>query len=183
MTLPAAMSLKFVKLPEGKIDGMQIASMQAQGIADAFPNYQQFFWIMTLFCGFLIVWFTQVQVLDHVTRRWTDILWTSSAKAREASGNSVKRIYYTIAATYAIANCVLLVFNTLIGGTPFTVLVIQSVTAGAAMVVSSFHTLGVNRRFLPKELQPSRAREIGLGLCGLFYLIMTCLAVYGQLMG
>ncbi|MBM3457026.1 MAG: hypothetical protein FJX77_00620, partial [Armatimonadetes bacterium] len=35
--LPAAMSLQFVKLPEGGASNMQIASMQAQGIADSFP--------------------------------------------------------------------------------------------------------------------------------------------------
>ena len=57
-----------------------------------------------------------------------------------------------------------------------------AVTAGGAMVVSSFHTLWVNRRFLPKPLQPSRAREVGLALCGLFYLVMTSLAVYGKVM-
>ena len=47
-----------------------------------------------------------MQALDHVTRRWTDILWTSSEKARDASrAASVKRIYYTIAAAYALMNC------------------------------------------------------------------------------
>jgi hypothetical protein len=180
MMFPAAMSLKFVKLPEGKINGMQIASMQAQGIADSFPDHRQLFWILTLFCGFLIIAFTQIQSLDHVTRRWTDILWTGSEKARDASGGSVQRIYYLIAGAYAVMNIVVLIFVTLKGGTPFTVLVIQSVTAGFAMVVSALHTLFVNRRFLPKELQPAWWREVGLAGCGIFYLVMTSLAVYGQ---
>ncbi len=180
MMLPAAMSLQFVKLQGGEINQMQIASMQAQGIADSFPQYRQLFWVLTLFCGFLIIWFTQVQVLDHFTRRWTDILWTGSEKARAASGLEVKRIYYLIAAIYALMNCALLIVNHYTGGSPFTVQLIQSVSSGAAMVVCSFHTLWVNRRFLPRELQPVWWREVGLVLCGLFYSTMTVLAVYGR---
>ena len=37
-------------------------------------------------------------------------------------------------------------------------------------------------RFLPKALQPVWWRELGLVLCGVFYLIMTGLAVTGQLL-
>jgi uncharacterized membrane-anchored protein len=179
--LPAAMSLEFVRVEDGKIPpGMQIASMQAQGIADSFPQYRQVLWILTLFTGFLILWFTQVQALDHVTRRWTDILWTGSQKARNAAGGGVQRIYYTIAAVYALMNCGMLIFTTIRGGTPFTILVISAVTGGFAMCVSSFHTAYVNRRFLPRELRASWWRELGLILCGVFYLTMTGLAAYGQ---
>jgi hypothetical protein len=178
--LPAAMSLHFVKLPPGEFSGMDIAAMQARGIAESFPAHRTLFWTLTLFCGFLILWFTQVQVLDHVTRRWADILWTGSAKARDASGGSVKRIYYGIALTYALINCGMLVFTTLTGGTPFTILVITAVSSGFAMAVTSFHTFWVNRRFLPKELRPAPWREVGLLLCGTFYLVMTTLAVSGQ---
>lgn len=181
MMLPALMSLQFVHLPpDGKLPPMQVASMQAQGIANAFPEHRQLFWVLTLFTGFLILWFTQVQVLDHVTRRWTDILWTGSHRARTASGGDVKRIYYSIAAAYALMNCGMLVFTTLMGGTPFTILVLTAVTQGFAMCVSAFHTLYVNRRFLPAALRPAWWREAGVFLCGVFYLIMTALATYGQ---
>jgi Mn2+/Fe2+ NRAMP family transporter len=182
MILPVAMSLQFVQ-PEAS-GQLQIASMQARGIADAFaaqgPGARMTFWYLTMFTGFLIVWFTQVQVLDHVSRRWTDIIWTGSGAAREASGNSVKRIYYGIASVYALMNCGMMVFITLMGGTPFTILVITAVSSGFAMVISAFHTFYVNRRFLPKELRPVWWREAGLLLCGAFYLIMTVLAVTGQ---
>jgi hypothetical protein len=182
MILPAALTLQFVP-PMEEIKGMEVASMQARGIAAQFPAHQGLFWSLTLFCGFLILWSTQIQVLDHVPRRWTDILWNGSAKARDASGNDIKRIYYTIAGAYALMNALMLVGVTLIGGTPFTILLVQSVTAGMAMVVSSFHTLHVNRRFLPKPLRPSRFREAGLIVCGLFYFVMSGLAIYGQVEG
>jgi hypothetical protein len=182
MMLPVAMSLQFVQ--PGEMKPLAIASMQAQGIANSFAAQSQsqkmLFWYLTMFTGFLILWFTQVQVLDHVTRRWTDILWTSSAKARDASGGDVKRIYYTIAAVYALMNCGMMVLITLSGGTPFTILVVTAVSSGFAMCVTSFHTLYVNRRFLPKALQPSWWREVGITLCGVFYLTMTVLAVTGQ---
>ena len=117
---------------------MQIASMQAQGIADSFPMQRLLFWNLTLFTGFLIVWFTQVQVLDHVTRRWTDILWTSSSKARDSSGGDVKRIYYLIAGSYALLNCLMLVVFTLLGQTPVQILIITAVTQGFAMCITCF---------------------------------------------
>lgn len=183
MMLPVAMSLQFVK--PGEMNQLQIASMQAQGIADSFAargdQNRMLFWYLTMFTGFLILWFTQVQVLDHVTRRWTDIIWTSSQAARDRSGGSVKRIYYTIAAVYALMNCGMMVFITLQGGTPFTILLITAVSSGFAMCVSSWHTFYVNRRFLPKALRPVWWREVGLLGCGLFYFIMTVLAVTGQL--
>lgn len=179
--LPAAMSLQFVKLT-GDAGNMQIASMQAQGIADSFPGQRHLFWNLTLFTGFLIVWFTQVQVLDHVTRRWTDILWTGSNRARETSGGSVKRIYYLIAGSYAVLNCVMLVVFTVLGKTPAQILILTAVTQGFAMCMTSFHTFYVNRRFLPLSLRPVWWREVGLLLCGIFYLATTGLAVTGQLL-
>lgn len=181
MMLPAAMTLKFVQ-PTDKIDGMQVASMQARGIADAFPQHKELFWTLTLLCGFLILWSTQVQVLDHVTRRWTDILWSASGRARTASRGGVQRIYYTIAAFYAFMNCAVLVANTLLGATPLEIAILSSVTGGMALVVSSFHTAYVNHRFLPASIRPPAWRTAGLVLCGLFYLITSSLAVYGQLL-
>jgi len=178
--LPAAMSLRVIKLPDGEVKPMQLASMQAQGIADSFPDHRMLFWYLTIFTGFLIIWFTQVQVIDNVTRRWADILWTGSAKARESSGGKVSRIYYSIAMVYALVNCGMLVFTTIAGGTPLQILIVTAVGGGFAMSVSSFHTVYVNRRFLPRELRPSWWREAGCFLCGVFYLIMTGLAAYGQ---
>jgi hypothetical protein len=183
MMLPVAMSLQFVK--PGEVNQLAIASMQAKGISDSFAVHgeglRMLFWFLTMFTGFLILWFTQVQVLDHVTRRWTDIMWTGSAAAREASGGSVKKIYYSIAATYALMNCGMMVFLTLVGKTPFTILIITAVSGGFAMCVSSFHTFYVNRRFLPLTLRPVWWRELGLLGCGVFYMVMTGLAVSGQL--
>jgi len=181
--LPAAMSLGVLSLgPDGKIDQMQIASMQAQGIANAvggrWPDLRMLFWYLTLFTGFLIIWFTLLQALDHTTRRWTDILWTGSKFARNAAGAAgVKRIYYGIAFTYAIINCVVLLANTLIGKTPMEIVLLTAVSQGFATGVTAVHTMYVNRRFLPKELKAPLWREIGLILCALFYFSMTTLAV------
>lgn len=181
--LPAAMSLGVLKLgPDGKLNQMQIASMQAQGIADTvggqWPALRMLFWYLTLFTGFLIIWFTLLQALDHTTRRWTDIMWTSSAKARDAAGGGVQKIYYGIAFAYAIVNCVVLVANTAIGATPMAIVLLTAVSQGFATGVTALHTIYVNRRFLPKQIQAPLWREIGLVLCALFYFSMTTLAVY-----
>jgi hypothetical protein len=187
--LPAAMSLGVLSLgPDGKIDQMQIASMQAQGVADriggVWPGMRMLFWYLTLFTGFLIIWFTLLQALDHTTRRWTDIMWTSSVKARDACGGAgVKRIYYSIAFAYALINCGVLIANTVIGATPFAIVLLTAVSQGFATGVSALHTLYVNRRFLPKPLRPPVWREVGLVLCALFYVTMTSLAVYPKVRG
>ncbi|HTE20825.1 MAG TPA: Nramp family divalent metal transporter, partial [Armatimonadota bacterium] len=187
--LPAAMSLGVLEpSADGKINQMQIASMQAQGIADTiggiWPGLRMAFWYLTLFTGFLIIWFTLLQALDHTTRRWTDILWTSSSKARDACGGAgVKRIYYGIAFSYALINCAVLIGNTVVGATPFTIVLLTAVSQGFATGVTAVHTLYVNRRFLPKPLRPPVWREVGLVLCAIFYVTMTSLAVYPKVRG
>lgn len=185
--LPAAMSLGVLSLgPDGKLDQMQIASMQAQGIADTvggrWPGLRMLFWYLTLFTGFLIIWFTLLQALDHTTRRWTDILWTSSSKARTAAGGAgVKKIYYGIAFAYAMVNCVVLIANTVVGATPMAIVLLTAVSQGFATGVTALHTLYVNRRFLPKQLHAPAWREVGLVLCALFYFSMTTLAIYPKI--
>jgi len=181
--LPAAMSLKVVQIPPGgSVKDWEIATMQAQGIASTFPQYGQLFWWLTLFTGFLIIWFTQLQALDHLTRRWTDILWTGSAKAREKSGG-VQRIYYGLAFAYMLINIGVLVGNTLMGSNPIQIVILVAVTGGFATAISALHTFYVNRRFLPPALRPPWWREAGLLGCGVFYITMTCLAVAGRLFG
>ena len=181
--LPAAMSLGVLNLgPDGKLNQMEIASIQAVGVSQKiglmWPNLQTTFWYLTLFTGFLIIWFTLLQAMDHTTRRWTDIMWTSSAKARDACGDAgVKRIYYSIAFTWALVNCGVLVFNTMYGATPMQIVLLTAVSQGFATGVTALHTLYVNRRFLPKPLHAPIWREVGLVLCAIFYFTMTTLAV------
>lgn len=180
MMLPAAMSLAVI--PPGDVSGMQVASIQAQGVANAFPGMRQFFWVITLFTGFLIIWYTMMQAMDHVTRRWTDILWTSSSRARAATGTvGVKKIYYGILLAYLGINCGVLALNLAVGATPFAIVILTSCTQGFATAVTAFHICYVNRRFLPRELQPSWWREVGILGCGVFYLTMTTLAATGQI--
>jgi hypothetical protein len=180
MMLPAAMSLAVIS-PD-QLDPRQMSSVQAKGLAAAFPQYHQLLWVLTLVTGFLIIWYTLVQALDHVTRRWTDILWTSSDKARNAAGDTgVKKIYYGILLCYLFVNCGVFLFNLWLGATPFQILILASCSQGFATAVTAFHTFVVNRRFLPKQLQASWWRNAGLLFCGIFYLTMTTLAGYGQI--
>ena len=45
------------------------------------PRFGSIFWIMTLSCGFLVLVPGQVSVCDQIARRWTDMIWTASARA------------------------------------------------------------------------------------------------------
>ena len=180
--LPALLTVNFV--PTGTdFFGKQaeVASIQARGIAGALPQYGNLLWTLTLICGFFILFSTQVQVVDHVARRWTDILWTGgSAGAAKLEEHQVKYIYYGVMLAYTVLGCILMPL-----AKPFTMVVISACTGGFAMVVTALHSLYVNRRFLPRSLQGEGwrrpLREVALVACALFYGVMTILAVYGVL--
>ncbi|MBI3910068.1 MAG: Nramp family divalent metal transporter [Armatimonadetes bacterium] len=177
MLLPALLTVQFV--PRGTdftSQQMQVAAIQAKGIADAFPHARLAFWVLTLICGFWILFSTQLQTVDHVSRRWTDILWTGSARAHQLKGHQVKYIYYGILVLYTAWGCVTLLLQQ-----PMTMVLIASITGGFAMSVCAVHTVYVNRRFLPRRLWAPLWREAMLVLCALFYITTTSLVAAGQL--
>ncbi len=46
------------------------------------------------FIGFLILWTTQLQIMDMLTRNVTDILWSTSERVRRWAKGDVRRVYY-----------------------------------------------------------------------------------------
>ena len=78
MALPCMMSLEFIR--NATVTGDRVAAMTAEGIADRYPAFGWIFWITTLSCGFLVLAPGQVSVCDQIARRWTDMIWTASAR-------------------------------------------------------------------------------------------------------
>lgn len=172
MLLPALLTVQFV--PAGMDftasgNQMKLAAIQASAIAAAFPQAQVTFYVLTMLCGFWILFSTQLGVLDHFSRRWTDILWTAGMGKR---GAGVKRIYYGIVLLYTAWGALCLHLKQ-----PVAMLLITSVTQGFAMAVCALHTGYINRRFLPAALRPPLWREALLLMCALFYVVTTSLAV------
>ncbi len=58
---------------------------------------------------------------------------------------------------------------------PLQIAKVGAVLGNVALGFSAFHTLYVNRTFLPRELRPNPLMQIGLVGCGLFFFLITAL--------
>ncbi len=97
MALPSLLSLEFI--PGAEVEGHAAAAMTARGIAD---RSGEIYWYLTLLCGFIVLAPGQMSDIDGVVRRWTDVIWTGSTRARKLEGHQVRNIYYTILLGYVI---------------------------------------------------------------------------------
>jgi hypothetical protein len=82
IALPCMLSVQF--LPRNTVaDDWAAAGMTADGLrAAAGPEWGQYFWWMTLFCGFLVLAPNVTQTADGVLRRWIEVCWTALPRLR-----------------------------------------------------------------------------------------------------
>lgn len=154
--------LAFEFIPQGTVvGGWAVADMQASAIAS---RHGRVFWYLTLLTGFWVLFKTQLGNSDGLVRSLTDMLWCGNAPTRRWCGGDVRRVYYTVMATFVIWGCIALNL-----AQPLTLIVIGANMAGFNFVIVSIHTIVVNRKVLPRELRPSLWREAMLVLCALFY--------------
>jgi Mn2+/Fe2+ NRAMP family transporter len=166
MALPAMLTIAFV--PQGqKVDQWSAAAFQAEGLAD---QGGRILWYLTLLCGFWVLFSTQLGGVDGVPRRYTDIIWTGFAKARKLDEHNAKWIYYPILVVYILWGMIAMYL-----AQPFFMILVSATVGGYLLVITSLHTLYVNRKFLPKEIQPPAWRQIGLILCAVFYSVFGTL--------
>lgn len=171
MALPCMLSLEFIR--NATVEGNRVAAMSAEGMALRYPAYAQLLWTLTLFCGFIVLAPGQVSVGDQIARRWTDIIWASSRRARLFAGDQVKYLYYGILAIYAVWGVVTLgLFN------PLQIAKIGAVLGNVALAFSSLHALYANRTLLPRELRPHWFLQCGVVVCALFFLGITGVVLY-----
>lgn len=170
MALPCMMSLEFIR--NTTVEGHRVAAMMAEGMSDRYPEFRHLLWSLTLLCGFAVLAPGQVSVGDQIARRWTDIIWTVSSRARKLGGGEVRRVYYGILAIYAVWGLIALsLFN------PLQIAKIGAVLGNLALGVSSLHAWYINRSLLPPSLHPSRVLQAGVLLCGLFFLGLTAIVI------
>ena len=168
LALPAMLTIAFV--PAGQeIDQWSAAAFQAEGLAD---KGGQIFWYLTLLCGFWVLFSTQLSGVDGVPRRYTDIIWTGFSSARKMEEHNAKWIYYPILVIYILWGIIALYL-----AKPFFMILVSATIGGYLLVITALHTLYVNRKFLPKEIQPSMWRQLGLVACAGFYSIFGTLTV------
>ena len=107
---------------------------------------------------------TQLDNLEGMTRALTDILWTGSARMRRWRQADVRVIYYAILALSVAWGMVALRL-----ARPIVLLQMAANIAGAVMVVSALHILYVNTHLLPPELRPPVWRRTALVAMAVFY--------------
>ena len=173
MGIPALLSLQFVA--GRQVRGDSLAAMTAEGIVQ--QTGAPIFWFLTLLCGFLVLGPSQTGAVDTFVRRWTDLIWTASGRARSMGDEKAKYVYYSLMAAYALWGIVAL---TLIPDRMMIVKVV-GVPMNFGLGFSALHTLVVNRRLLPRELQPNWFMRLCLVACGIFFIGIACFASAGVL--
>jgi hypothetical protein len=166
MALAALFTIQYV--PAGTVAGeWAVANMQATGIAAVHGNV---FWYLTILCGLWILFSTQLGLVEGLPRSITDMLWTASPRLRRSG--DVRPIYYVVVAVFALSGCIAINL-----ARPLTLIIIGANAAAFIFIVESLHTLVVNRRFLPRELQAPLWREGCLLLCAVFYATFFVVAI------
>lgn len=169
MALPSMLSLEFVR---GGTDatGNAVGSVSAFAIGERLGPV---FFALTLACGFLIVFPTQITNADGCSRRWTDILWIGLKPLRRLSGHQAKYVYYTVLVLYAIWGFIALRLSP----NPLFLTVLNGVLMTFGMGVSALHIIYVCRTLLPPEARLPWWNELGLLGCAVFYCGLSWLSI------
>jgi hypothetical protein len=159
MGLPALLYVTFLQ-PGVDIRGYGIAATLANAIAVKTP----FLGGVLAFMGAWILFKTQLDVLDGMTRATTDILWTGSRRIREWRGGDVRRVYYFVLGVVVVWGMIALRLSR-----PDRLLQVAANAASTILVIAGLHLLYVNTRLLPKELRPGIWPRLGLVALAVFY--------------
>ena len=186
MALPALLSIEFAHLSglyEQGGDRWASACISADGIRQAFQGQaSQLVWIAMLLVGLLVLLPSQMMVVDMVSRRWTDTIWSASQTVRERMHpHQVKYVYYTILAIFVFWSSISLYYFG-VAGSPKLMFVIAANLNNVAIGASSFHLLWINRRLLPAPLRPHWFMQLGLLGCGVFYLGLSVIVFFSRVL-
>jgi hypothetical protein len=169
MTLPGLLYVTFV--PAGSdIRGLGIAAALAQAVA---TQKGAIFGGAIAILGVWILFKTQLDILEGMTRAVTDILWTGSSRIRSWRGGDVRIVYYTVLAIITVWGIIALRLTQ-----PIVLLVLSANMAGIVFIISSIHLLYINTRLLPVELRPPLWRRLALVALALFYGLFLTLWVW-----
>lgn len=166
MGLPALLYMTFLQ-PGQDIRGYGIAATLAHAMEARVPLMGG----VIAFMGAWILFKTQLDVLDGMTRATTDILWTGSRRIRAWRGGDVRLVYYGVLGVVVMWGAMALRL-----APPIRLLQIAANVGGAIFVIAGLHLLYVNTRLLPKELRPGLWPRLGLIALVIFYGFFSFLA-------
>lgn len=160
MVLPALLYITFV--PAGSdIRGLGIAAALAESVA---TQKGAIFGGIIAILGVWLLFKTQLDILEAMTRAITDILWTGSSRIRAWRGGDVRVVYYTVLAVMTAWGIIALRLTQ-----PIILLALSANMAGIVFIISSLHLLYVNTRLLPVQLRPPLWRRVALVALAVFY--------------
>jgi hypothetical protein len=160
MMLPALLYVTFVE-PGTDIKGLAISAVLANTIG---ATAGAMLGLLVAGLGVWILFKTQLDVVEGMTRSITDILWTGSRRVRHWRGGDVRAIYYGVLAVVVVWGIIALKL-----AQPVMLLQIGANIAGVIFVISSMHLLYLNTRVLPRALRPPLWRRLSLVGMALFY--------------
>ena len=128
--------------------------------------------VLVAVLGAWILFKTQLDCVEGMTRSVTDILWTGSARVRAWRGGDVRAVYYSVLAAVVVWGIIALQF-----AQPVVLLQLGANIAGAIFVIASLHLLYLNTRVLPEALRPPPWRRLSLVGMALFYGYFVTLVV------
>jgi hypothetical protein len=171
VALPSMLSVQF--LPRGaQVDEWTAAGMTADGLRHAVgPTFGQFFWLMTLLCGFLVLAPSAASGADGVLRRWVDVCWTAIPRVRRWEEHRIRYLYFAALCAYAGFGVIALTL-----WNPVQLLKWAGNLFNAALGFSCFHVLAVNTILLPRPLRPNWFSRIGLVIGGLFFAMLSVIS-------
>lgn len=171
IALPSMLSVQF--LPRGtKVDNWVAAGMTADGLGNAVgPQWGHYFWLMTLFCGFLVLAPAAVTTIDGALRRWVDLCWTAVPFVRRWEPHRIRFLYFGAVCVYSVFG-----ITSLTIGNPQKLLEWAGTIYNVALGFSCFHVLAVNCILLPKPIRPNWFVRCGLIAGGLFFTALSIIA-------
>jgi hypothetical protein len=160
MMLPALLYVTFVA-PGTDIKGLAISAVLADTMGS---TAGPLLGLVVAGLGVWILFKTQLDCVEGMTRSITDILWTGSRRVRGWRGGDVRAIYYTVLAVVVVWGVIALKL-----AQPVMLLQIGANIAGVIFVIASLHLLYLNTRLLPAALRPPPWRRAALLGMALFY--------------
>jgi hypothetical protein len=168
MMLPALLYVTFVASGTD-IKGLAIAAVLAQSVGSSAGTGLG---IVIALLGAWILFKTQLDCVEGMTRSITDILWTGNQKVRAWRGGDVRAVYYSVLAAVVVWGIIALQL-----AQPVMLLQIGANIGGAVFVFTSLHLLYLNTRLLPPALRPPPWRRVALVGMALFYGFFVVLVV------
>ena len=172
MVLPALLYVTF--LPRGTdIAGLGISAALASAVGS---QSGALLGGVIAFLGAWLLFKTQLDSLEGMSRAITDILWTGSHRVRAWRGGDVRAVYYCVLGVIVVWGIFALRL-----AQPIVLLQIGANIAGVIFIIASFHLLYVNTRLLPPHVRPPMWRRAALVVMALFYGFFVSLSVRAML--